>query len=371
VSFLGLNFRTEILLSGFPGVEESDAGILADTLKKDFAKSGAGMGEIRKKLEHWIEFVNPYRRLRRAIDALLKELDGLGLDPEKDRIDDVWELAGEEERRARWKSTSERYTRGFALCFGIRSMLPVLAESFVNLLIFQLMRPELRTNLRLRENVFRQPIDIRIQSLPVNCVGFARQPDYGHVACRAYHSLVNERNDLLHGNIVVDKLKFNEVFFLGTVPVFKEYRSLWQRSLQIEMEAVGLGRVKKEVSVVEDLIEYLFSCLEDQVAATTRIVAAKYELGLRSDTQTLGVLFPNWLVDIRWGAQSAGEAADKQHGESAAARGEALRQRCQMGAGRAGEQARQQGQAPPSGPTVGGEKEEERPAGHPDGGACR
>jgi hypothetical protein len=93
-----------------------------------------------------------------------------------------------------------RYSKGLGLCFGIRSMLPVMAEAFVNLLLFALMRPELKSNQRLRDNTIRQPIDIRIMNLSVTCTGFESQVDYKHAAFKAYHTLVNERNDLLHGD---------------------------------------------------------------------------------------------------------------------------------------------------------------------------
>jgi hypothetical protein len=73
---------------------------------------------------------------------------------------------------------------------------------------------------------------------------------------------VNERNDLLHGNFAVGKLKFNEVFFNGTVPVFKEYRSMWAQSVGVSIEASGVHKVSQDISVVERLIEYVLSRLQ-------------------------------------------------------------------------------------------------------------
>ena len=58
------------------------------------------------------------------------------------------------------------YSRATGLCFGVRSMLPVMAEAFVNILLYMLMKPALKKDDRLRENLFRQSIDIRIKSLP-------------------------------------------------------------------------------------------------------------------------------------------------------------------------------------------------------------
>src|SRR5215510_3522281 len=151
---------------------------------------------------------------------------------------------------------------------------------------------------RLRD-MFWNPIDVRIRSLSHNCEGFAKQPDYGSDACKRYHTLVNNRNDLLHGNVAVEKLKFNEVFFLGTVPIFREYRTMWQRSLEVMVNAVGLRTVQAEMTIVNDLTAYLQSCLVEKAQEEVTIVTESYELGLNKATRTVGVLFEPWLVDFR------------------------------------------------------------------------
>lgn len=205
VVFQGMNFRTAVLLLGDLGIEQVDTADMAGQLKADFAIYGNRMALLRKSLEDWTEFVNPYQRIRSSVDSLLRELDGLQLRPENEEIPDI--TSAEQAMNIDWSDVAARYSKGLGLCFGIRSMLPVLAESFVNLLLFAFMRPVLSSDDRLRENTIRQPIDVRIKSLSLNCVGFEREVDYKHDAFEAYHSLVNERNDLLHGNVVVEKLR--------------------------------------------------------------------------------------------------------------------------------------------------------------------
>lgn len=308
VSFAGMNFRTEVHFYGQFALDHEDRTALIEQLRTDFSAWGPQMGEVRRHLENWVEFVNPYQRIRRAIDRLVDELDALELRPGEDDLDDAW-TGTTEEVKARWDDIGARYSSGFGLCFGIRSMLPVLAEAYVNLVLSILMRPELKGDARLRESVFRQPIDVRIKSLSVNCIGFSRQPDYSSDACRRYHSLVNERNDLLHGNVVIDKLKFNEVYFLNKIPVFKEYRTMWQRSLEVEMDAVGLRGVRDEMKIVADLISYLLSCLDERLRPEIERMTASYELGLNTATQRLGILFPPWLVDMRVQRPSVADAS--------------------------------------------------------------
>lgn len=178
-------------------------------------------------------------------------------------------------------------------------MLPVMAEAFVNFIMYVLMRPEIRGDNRLRENAFRQPIDVRVKSLSLNCLGFAKSIDYSDPACGRYHSLVNERNDLLHGNVVIDKLKFNEVYFQGKIPIFKEYRSMWQRSVGVEIHAVGLDHVFDELATVQTFIEYVLSCISDDLRPHVERLLTTRDLGLNESNGRIGVLFPGWLVDFR------------------------------------------------------------------------
>lgn len=299
----GHNFRTEVHMLGIDAILDCDTPDLIAAIRADFARYGSEMGKIRKFLEPWTEFVNPYQRIRRSVTKLMSELDALKLDFDTSRVEQRWRdprsLAEAEAERDAWIDSAQRYSLGFGLCFGIRSMLPVLAESFVNLLLYILMRPELRADDRLRENILRQPIDVRIKSLALNCVGFETAPDYSTEVCRRYHSLVNERNDLLHGNVVIDKLKFSDVYFLGKVPVFKEYRTLWQRSLGVEMGAVGLMALHAELETVDDLVQYLLSCIGPEYRESVGRMADTYELGINTDNRRMGILFPPWLVDFR------------------------------------------------------------------------
>lgn len=294
----GLNFRTLIIVAGNSQLVQDDRLDLIQSLKADFKNHGTRMSDTRSKLlEHWIEFVNPYFRIKSAFDQLLSELTELHLEPSADDIPNVEDTEYSNQFIEQWKEATTRYSRGLGLCFGIRSMLPVMAESFINLLLFNLMRSDLKKDTRLRENILRQPIDIRIKSLHLNCRDFSGPVDYAHEVCRRYHTLVNDRNDLLHGNVVVDKLKFNEVYFNGRVPVFNDYRSMWQRSIGVDIQAVGLEKLMSDVKTVEELIEYVLGCLTPVAKRGMQLLMSKRDLGQRVDNGTLGILFPSHLVD--------------------------------------------------------------------------
>lgn len=308
ITFQGHNFRTEILLTGSTSADDSDKATLIAQIRSDFAQYGKKISEIRKALENWSEFVNPYYRIQSSIQKLLEDLRKLKLRPEDEAIPDV--TSAEQVPIDRWGELLEKYSKGLGLCFGVRSMLPVMAEAFVNLILFILMRPDLKSDDRLRENTIRQPIDVRVKTLHLTCMGFERPVDYKNDICKAYHTLVNERNDLLHGNVVLEKLKFNEVFFNGRVPVFKQYRSMWERSVGVEIQAVGLHRLEKEVETVDNFTSYLKSCLTDKAREDFERIAEMRDLGLNLDNGRVGILFSSHLVDFLPGFSDQSEGED-------------------------------------------------------------
>jgi hypothetical protein len=295
--FWGTNFRTDLTTIGDLKFTEPDKAELVLRIRADFKNFGPQMSEVRKMLEHWTEFVNPYWRLTRAITSLRKELAQLNLMSEFSDNFNTPSTAVKDSKR--WEKISNSYSKAFGLCFGIRSMLPVKAEAFVNLLVFIQARPDIKADARLLDSIFRQQIDVRVKSLHINCLGFEKAVDYANPACKRFHTLINERNDLLHGNVVPEKEKFNEVYFLGNVPVFKEYRSLWDRTLAVDSKSVGLERLENEITTVNEFVEYVLLCLKPKVGELIRSVINKRDLAKNSEDGRFGILFPDHLIDSR------------------------------------------------------------------------
>lgn len=138
----------------------------------------------------------------------------------------------------------------------------------------------------------------------INCQGFSALVDYKSQPCAKYHSIVNERNDLLHGNFAIEKLSFGTVHFNDKVPVFIEYPTFWDRSFGVELAAAGFDRIDEELETIESFIEYLLSLLQPSVREHIEIIMAKRDLGLNAKTGRIGVLFPDTLVDMRMGPKA-------------------------------------------------------------------
>jgi hypothetical protein len=301
VGFQGMNYRTEIHLMGNCPFGKSDRTPFLEQLKKDVSDHSITISKFRKEfLEKWVEFSNPYFRLRHSIDKLSEELNALSLDPGSNAVSNPKSSSDMGRFQAEWSSVADRYSKGLGLSFGIRAMLPVLGESFINLLLFVLAKDEIKKDKRLRENATRQPIDVRIKMLHLNCNGFKVPVDFSNSVCGEYNRLINNRNDTLHGNIDPEKLKIGDVFFLGTVPVFKEYRTMWERSFGTDIESVGLEKVIHEIKAVDDFIGYVLTCLDTEICERIRIIMRTRDLGLNRDTGRFGMLFSGILPDMQF-----------------------------------------------------------------------
>ena len=295
----GQNFRSEIHLRG----HFKDTGLTVDDfisqIKSDLGSQGKKISEIRKSLEKWVQFINPYKRIESAIEQHLLKIEELSLDPEKDKVPhptskEAWKTHGD-----KLSSVIDKYNYAIGLGFGLRSMFPILAESFVNLVLFVLCRPDIKENERLFQSTIRQPIDIRIQSLHINCFGFESAIDYSSTECKRFHTLMNERNDLLHGNVEVNKLTIGNVYFNDKVPLFLQYEDFWDKSIGVSLKSVKFDQVSNSKETVDCFIQYILSKLKPEIKEHIEIIMDKGLLGFNHKSGRIGILFPDHMVDFR------------------------------------------------------------------------
>jgi hypothetical protein len=295
----GHNFRSEVHLMG----DFRDKGLELEHLivqfKSNFSAYGKKMKEVRTSLEKWTQFVNPYKRISSAVEQHFRKLQELRLNPQADKISQPVTEEDFSTYQQRWTDVVNKYDYAIGLAFGMRSMLPVLAESFVNLLLFVLGKPEIKGSSRLFQDTVRRPIDIRVQTLHLNCNHFSKSVDYTSAPCKAFHSLMNERNDILHGNVDPNKLAFGEVFFNGKVPVFTSYDSFWDRSVSISIQSTRMETLESDYQTVKSFIQYLLDCLDPRIRTEIDQIASKSQLGFNTATNRISILFPDHISDFR------------------------------------------------------------------------
>jgi hypothetical protein len=189
---------------------------------------------------------------------------------------------------SRMQAVHSKYTRMLELSTSLRLICPVWAEAFINFLIFGLTRNEIKDDARLYQDFVRKEIDVRIKLLHINCVGFAKAIDTSDQRYKDFHSLMNDRNDLLHGNINPEKLSYETVYFDKMIPLFTEPQGLARNSLGVSLKGVEPATTLQHVQLVESFMEFILSHLDTPYKEEISLVLSKRELGWRSDTNKMG-----------------------------------------------------------------------------------
>lgn len=295
VHIQGHNFRTEIFVSHKIKSVAINIVDFIEQVKADFKNYGKEISNTKKSLEKWTEFVNPFFRIKATISQNFSKLEELQLDLSQDKISNIFELDDEH----KWTEITNKYYFATGLIHGLRSMLPVMAESFINFLIFILCKPEIKSSSRLYEATIRQQIDIRIQSLHLNCNYFISPINYTSEVCKKLHTLMNERNDMLHGNININKQSFGEVYFNRDMAIYDNYQDHWEKSIGILIQSVKIDTIHQDLKVVEDFIEYILSNIDPKVSESLKNILNKTYLGFNAKTGRVGILFSDHFADFK------------------------------------------------------------------------
>lgn len=307
IEIQGVGATVEYMIASVAPLTPDDGKTLTRELKADFARFGAGMKEVRQELEKWTVFVNPYFRLERIVADLHARLAGIKLHrgPLPDAPDEEEELTA---FQSLVRKVGKRYADAVQLGTSLRMISPVWAESFVNLVIFLLSKPEVRNIPRLYDDLLRREIDVRIMALHLHCDGFTAPVDRSHEAVRDFLTVMNSRNDMLHGNVDPKRLAVDEIYFAGKMPIFKRRQTLMERVFDPQLKYVEPDAVILDIYRIEAFIDYVLSLLEPDYRESVKRVMGNQYPGWRADTGRPGILFGDMLVSYSLPGHPRGDA---------------------------------------------------------------
>ena len=188
------------------------------------------MSEVRKGLEYWELFINPYKRLHDVLVRTKQDLIDLNISATD--IPKTPQSRKElENLQKQVQALGPRFDDALRLGVTLRMLAPVLGEASVNFLIFILAKEEIKKDSRLYQDSIRREMDVTGTSL-TDLDGFEKPVDATSERFKNFHTLMNGRNDFLHGNVDSTKLRFDSVFFdYGTIPIFKKRASFGELAL--------------------------------------------------------------------------------------------------------------------------------------------
>ncbi len=293
IDIVGMISRTEFWFKHMASFTAQDGKELIANIKVDFFNHRDNLNKVRQRLEKYHLFINPYKRLSDIIDDLSIKLAAL-------KIADV--QLPKTPTTAVTKKQAEDWHREVNLCIqifreasvigaSIKMIVPVLGESFINLLIFILAKSEVKNDQRLYKDLINKQIDVRVKSLHLYCEGLSSPVDASSDKFKNFHTLMNARNDILHGNIDPMRLKFDEVYFDGTIPLFPNYKDFSTRGTKESLSGIEPETVMADVKVVREFIQFVLDHLKPDYRASVQNLMDDPKPGWREDTKRVGILF--------------------------------------------------------------------------------
>jgi hypothetical protein len=296
LEILGVNTRVEFWAKSNHDLTEQDWNEIINCIKSDFENHGKALRKARNNFEHWHLFINPFNRLKNIVEQGKSRLKNIDLKH------DVPMTCYSEFDPITYGKTLETYINNISdaafICTNLRMLAPLYAEAFLNLLIFILAKEEINSDDRLYQDLIRKQIDIKVKNLPMHCHGFISSPSDSAEPFKDFLRLMNNRNDVLHGNINPKTLKFDEVWFDGYTPLFKDDKIFGATASYHSLKHIEPDDVLSDIKTVELFIDYILSLLEEKVRWQAEQIMTDPYPGWREDTNTVGKLFANAVVDI-------------------------------------------------------------------------
>jgi hypothetical protein len=289
----GKSREIDILIS--VEMTDEDWRDLLVSIKADYQRVANEKSAVLKSLEQWVLFPNKYVEIASVCADLHGDLvENVGgyrtyKTPSESR-------ATPDELKAELDKLFERSRIVHRSSLQLSLLTPVLAESFINMVVLTLCKPAVRNNKRQFEAFVRANIDAKLFDLAYKCEGFARTLDPNEDVYKAFKRVMDKRNNSIHGNCDPQREQIELVYFDGTRPLFKvpgdhigKYLETQERQYQPEI-------VIEDYETTHRFLAYLVSCLEPSVSAGfTGIIEARYP-GYEIGRQKMGVLFPDRVV---------------------------------------------------------------------------
>lgn len=296
ITIMCMTYRIEIHKSiDFQDQKHAKDEFIKD-LKDDFRNYGKKISTFRTRVETWHLFINPFKRIKTAIDSNFVELDNLKLYEIKHPELNKFHKRTKEEMAV----AGEKFSKANTLGINLSLTLPIYAEAFINFLIFTLAKVNEYENKKDYESFIRSPINERMKNLHLKCKSFYCPVDYNNnEACKEFQSIMNIRNEMLHGNVNPNTNHFDTVYFDDRTPLFAKFTNLAFDSYLASQTGIEYRTLLKRYESIQNFISYVLSCLELNAAKVIKDMLDEPYPGWNPKTKRLGKLFSDKAIDFQ------------------------------------------------------------------------
>lgn len=271
---------------------------LLTVIKSDFINYADQKIAIKNSLENWIIFLNPHKRLKQFCDNLEEEiLAAIKSSPPKP-------LRPQNNKQIRlYKKRSQNYADYYYMlsqkCLSLKLFTPIVGEALINLIILILAKKEIKDNSRLYKSTIHDQIDLRIQRLNLNCQHFIKPIDINDRRYKNFLTIMNSRNDFLHGNVDPLRWNFGEIYFdQHTIPIYEDNFDFMELATKNMLKFVEPDAVLQEYRHLEEFKDFILEHVTKEAREAVACIANTLEPGWRKDNKVVGILLPEHGIDF-------------------------------------------------------------------------
>lgn len=268
-----------------------------NSLKSDFKNFGKQKSAVLHTLEKWSILPNHFV-------STANECAGYYEDTKRSlkALDKIAAPQGAREYDGDYKKILNKHGKHVNVirssCVKLNILMPVMFESFLGLLIAILIKPEFRKNRRMYESFIRNPLDVKIFDLATRCRGFAKAIEPNNAAMTRYWQIVNRRNDVIHGNIDVERDVRDTVYFDRKTPLFRSggdrIKAHWGNVIRTHDPEQVLSDYEATHEFIYEIIGHLHPPVQEQ----TKVLISDTEPGWDAKREIFGKLFPSHVMSF-------------------------------------------------------------------------
>jgi hypothetical protein len=271
---------------------------IIEYLNKCLTESKKAISTFKTHLEKWSLFLNTFKRVNDVFtiycEKYLKIADKIPELPNKSSLSKKEAALYNKELKIFIQKVSQKKEYGLIS----RTLSPIVGESFINLTFFVLAKDEIKNDDRLFESLMRNQIDIKIKTMHLYCKYLNKQLNQNDSRFKDFLTLMNKRNDFLHGNVQPAINKFDTVYFEGTVPLLSK-----EMDLGVEMSQSALFQITNEdiefcKKAIQGIKSLILDSIDSKVKDEMNRIYSTSTLGWKDSTKTVGILFPDYYASV-------------------------------------------------------------------------
>jgi hypothetical protein len=280
-------------------LSDADWPKLIARIKKDYRRVSKEKSQVFKSLERWVIFPNRYMQIAKLCADLHKELSSIlannSISSMQSMSASKFQNAIINEPKTR-RAMVRRATKLFQGCLELSLLTPVFAEAFINMSILILCKKEIKDNRRQFDAFIRSQIDVKIFDLPYKCNSFVKAIDHESPEFKTFKSIMDNRNNTIHGNVDPERERLETLYFEGKRPLFEEPGDHLLKYFQALEQQLDAKTVIKNYENTHAFLLSIGECLDPAIRNGFWQVMETTYPGYELDRKILGVLLPDRVV---------------------------------------------------------------------------